>query len=216
MKKIFLSLILVITLNGDIALANQNQEERLYTVVYEHIMSYQEAEIANWISKDIIYFSSQYNVDPLLITALFTQESGFSMTALSPTGAIGIAQLQPETATYLGVNPYNLDQNIEGGIRYFSQQQNTFTSAGAWQLSYAIAAYNAGPGALEKYNGIPPYEETINHVEKIYHIHNRLKEAYLANAGSTRMISSLKSVKEQSVLALEEAPLETLVFFKKQ
>ena len=77
-------------------------------------------------------------------------------------GAIGLAQLMPFTARNLGVNPHDPKQNLEGGARYLSQQYRRF---GDWRL--ALAAYNAGPGAVEQYHGVPPYAETRNYVKAI-------------------------------------------------
>jgi len=82
--------------------------------------------------------------------------------AVSPAGAIGVMQLTPQTAKALGVDPYDPAQNIEGGIRYLRQQYDRF---GSWPL--AVAAYNAGPGAVQKYGGIPQYKETQQHVAKV-------------------------------------------------
>lgn len=89
-------------------------------------------------------------------------------------GAIGIAQLMPETASAIGVNPYNPLENIIGGAAYLRTQLNNFNGYGAYNTTYALAAYNAGPGAISKYNGIPPYDETINYVKNIANIFNRL------------------------------------------
>lgn len=148
-----------------------------YQVIYNHVLKTSPSlghDRADGISRAILAGCSKYQVDPFLATALFTQESGFHMSAISRTGAIGIAQLQPETARSLGVNPYDMSQNIDGGIHYLADQLRTFGGSGAWANSYAIAAYNAGPGAVKKYGGIPPYEETINHVYSVGAILNRL------------------------------------------
>jgi soluble lytic murein transglycosylase-like protein len=93
---------------------------------------------------------------------LIQQESGWNAGAKSHKGAMGLAQLMPDTARMLGVDPYDPTQNIEGGARYLIQQYRTF---GSWRL--ALAAYNAGPGAVRKYGGVPPYAETINYVAVI-------------------------------------------------
>ena len=91
-----------------------------------------------------------------------TPKSRFSPAARSSKGAIGLAQLMPDTARGLGVNPHDPKQNLDGGARYLSQQYRRF---GDWRL--ALAAYNAGPEAVEKYRGIPPYAETQQYVKTI-------------------------------------------------
>jgi soluble lytic murein transglycosylase-like protein len=89
-------------------------------------------------------------------------ESNFRPTARSSKGAIGLAQLMPQTARQLGVNPHDPGQNLDGGARYLAQQYRKF---GDWRL--ALAAYNAGPGAVEQHHGVPPYRETQNYVRTI-------------------------------------------------
>jgi len=97
-----------------------------------------------------------------LFLRLVQQESAWNPRAVSHKGAIGLAQLMPGTAAYLGVDPYNPSENLDGGARYLAEQYRTF---GSWRL--ALAAYNAGPGAVEKHNGIPPFRETQNYVRVI-------------------------------------------------
>lgn len=104
----------------------------------------------------------KHNVPEDLFLRLVRTESGFKPKATSNKGAIGLAQLMPYTARNLGVNPHDPKQNLEGGARYLSQQYRRF---GDWRL--ALAAYNAGPGAVEQYKGVPPYAETRNYVKKI-------------------------------------------------
>lgn len=98
-----------------------------------------------------------------LFLRLVMQESRFKANARSHKGAIGLAQLMPGTAKLLGVDPHDPEQNLEGGARYLKQQYKKF---GSWRL--ALAAYNAGPGAVEKHGGVPPYRETRNYVKKIW------------------------------------------------
>ncbi|KGJ03501.1 Soluble lytic murein transglycosylase [Paracoccus halophilus] len=98
-----------------------------------------------------------------LFLRLVQQESGWNPSARSNKGARGLAQLMPGTAAKLGVDPNDPIQNLEGGARYLRMMYNTF---GNWRL--ALAAYNAGPGAVQKYNGVPPYRETKNYVRIIY------------------------------------------------
>ena len=104
----------------------------------------------------------KYNIPVDLFNRLVQQESGWNPRAKSHAGAIGLAQLMPATARALGVNPRDPRQNLEGGARYLAKQYRKF---GSWRL--ALAAYNAGPEAVSKYNGVPPYKETRNYVRKI-------------------------------------------------
>jgi soluble lytic murein transglycosylase-like protein len=98
-----------------------------------------------------------------LFLRLIQQESGWNANARSHKGALGLAQLMPATARALGVDPYNIAQNLDGGARYLRTQYETF---GTWRL--ALAAYNAGPGAVQKYGGVPPFRETQNYVRIIW------------------------------------------------
>lgn len=104
-----------------------------------------------------------HNVPEELFLKLVQQESGWNPTAVSHKGAIGLAQLMPTTAKALGVNPRNPQENLLGGARYLRRQ---FEKFGSWPL--ALAAYNAGPQAVEDHGGIPPYKETQNYVKRIW------------------------------------------------
>lgn len=104
----------------------------------------------------------RHNVPESLFLRLVQQESGWRADAVSHKGAIGLAQLMPETARLLGVNPHDPRENLEGGARYLAEQYRKF---GSWRL--ALAAYNAGPQAVEKHGGVPPYNETRNYVRVI-------------------------------------------------
>ena len=97
-----------------------------------------------------------------LFLCLVRQESGWNPNAQSRKGALGLAQLMPGTARALGVDPRNPAQNLEGGARYLAAQYRAF---GSWRL--ALAAYNAGPGAVQRHGGVPPYKETRNYVAVI-------------------------------------------------
>lgn len=107
--------------------------------------------------------AQKYQIPEDLFLRLVQQESGWNQNAVSVKGALGLAQLMPDTARGLGVNPHDAVQNLEGGARYLKAQYDKF---GDWRL--ALAAYNAGPGAVERYNGIPPYNETRNYVRVIF------------------------------------------------
>lgn len=104
----------------------------------------------------------RHNIPEDLFLRLVSQESGWNPRAVSPKGALGLAQLMPGTASALGVNPRDPLQNLEGGARYLRTQFETF---GQWDL--ALAAYNAGPGAVETHRGIPPFDETRSYVRAI-------------------------------------------------
>ncbi len=110
----------------------------------------------------IVTAANRNGVDPKLLAALVWQESNFSARAVSPAGAQGLVQLMPATARGLGVDPMNPAQALDGGARYLKQQLNAFG-----RPDLALAAYNAGPSAVRKYGGVPPYRETQDYVARI-------------------------------------------------
>jgi soluble lytic murein transglycosylase-like protein len=107
--------------------------------------------------------AQQYGISPALVDAVMWQESRYNPHAKSSAGAIGLMQLMPGTAQTLGVNPYDPWQNVFGGAAYLRQQLDRFGN----NVPFALAAYNAGPGAVIKHGGIPPYAETRNYVTSI-------------------------------------------------
>jgi soluble lytic murein transglycosylase-like protein len=117
--------------------------------------------------------SRQYELDPLLVRAVVEIESGFEPEAVSTAGAQGLMQIMPETGKELGLStPFNPDSNIEAGVRYLRQMIDEFGS-----IPLALAAYNAGPNAVKRYSGIPPYNETQRYVQKVLSLYVRLKES---------------------------------------
>ena len=104
----------------------------------------------------------RYSVPENIFLRLVDQESRWNISAVSSKGARGLAQLMPDTARLLKVDPDNPSENLEGGARYLAQQYARFRS---WRL--ALAAYNAGPGAVEKYGDVPPFAETQDYVRII-------------------------------------------------
>jgi soluble lytic murein transglycosylase-like protein len=114
---------------------------------------------------DLINGAAQkYGIDPALLKGLIRQESNFNPSAQSPAGAAGLCQLMPGTAASLGcTNPLDPAQAIDAGAKYLSQQLKAFGG----DPRKALAAYNAGPGAVQRYGGVPPYAETQNYVRSV-------------------------------------------------
>jgi soluble lytic murein transglycosylase-like protein len=116
--------------------------------------------------------ATEWHVDKALVKAIVANESAFDPGATSPEGAQGLMQLEPATAAELGVtDPYDPAQNLNGGTRYIRGLLDRFHG----DASRALAAYNAGPGAVEKYGGVPPYAETRAYVENVLESYRRYK-----------------------------------------
>ena len=108
--------------------------------------------------------AERHGISPDLVRAVIQAESGFNRFAVSPKGAMGLMQLMPATARELGVkNPFHPDENIRAGVWYLATLLERFD----FDVVRALAAYNAGPGRVEQYNGVPPYRETQDYVKKI-------------------------------------------------
>lgn len=122
------------------------------------------------IKQLIVKHSMELGLDPALALSIAKAESGFCHEKRSRYGAIGVFQLMPATAKRMGFNPYQLQDNIKGGITYYKKMYNMFGST-----ELALAAYNAGPGNVKKYNGIPPFMETRKFVSSIMSNYNNLK-----------------------------------------
>lgn len=127
-------------------------------------------EIDNLIEE----YSAKNGLDADFVKAVVRQESGFNPNAKSKCGAMGLMQLMPATAKGLGVtNAFDAEQNIYGGTKYLKGLLDRFGN----NKELALAAYNAGPNAVKKYNGIPPYAETQNYVKSIMKSYDKLKGA---------------------------------------
>lgn len=122
------------------------------------------------ITKSLLSCSEKYGVDPRLVVALILAESSFRPNAKSRAGAMGLGQLMPGTASGMGVdNAYDTEQNINACVRLISSHLKKYKD-----LELALAAYNAGAGAVKKYGGVPPYKETQNYVKKVTAIYKQL------------------------------------------
>ncbi|MFO0690480.1 MAG: lytic transglycosylase domain-containing protein [Myxococcota bacterium] len=131
----------------------------------------------------ILQVASQHEVEPGLVKAVIAAESGFRPHAVSRVGAQGLMQLMPATAADLGVErPFGVVENIDGGVRYLRAMLDRFGD-----VARALAAYNAGPGAVERHRGVPPYPETRAYIKRVLEYHRRYQadfERLAARSGS--------------------------------
>lgn len=135
-----------------------------------------------------------YNVDAGLLIAMARQESNFRTDAVSSAGAIGVMQLMPKTAEGLGVtDPYDARQNIMGGAKLISGQLEKYNG----NISLALAAYSAGGGAVKKYDGIPPYKETQNHIPRVLYYYSK---GYKSADGGDIVLPNAEKLAEQVIL----------------
>src|SRR5258708_3871940 len=126
--------------------------------------------------------SQKHRVNPASVKSIIAAESGFSPTAVSPKGAIGLMQLMPATAREYGADPAVPEQNVEAGAHYLSWLMQRYAHKRD-QLPRAIAAYNAGPGALARYHGVPPYRETRKYVSRGFRFFKKYQNDELRGLG---------------------------------
>lgn len=158
-----------------------------------------------YLQRLIDHYGEYYQIDPILIRCIIEQESAYDPLALSPAGAMGLMQLMPDTAWLLGVDdPFDPEQNIEGGVRYFSQQMDRFGS-----IELALAAYNAGPGAVDTWGGVPPYPETVNYV-------NSIMGRYLAESTPGVDPAIEQAVEEAEAADASSAPAEPVLYLPQE
>jgi soluble lytic murein transglycosylase-like protein len=161
------------SMNSMPALAAQlesfGEDEQRYAAVAKTINKNLSDAEATVIARAILTYCKQTNwrVDPRLVMAMVKCESGFKPRAVSPVGALGLAQLMPATARSFGIkDAFDPVQNLYGCVRYLDREVYRWRNREDW-LDLVIASYNAGPGAVQKYNGVPPYKETRNHVKVV-------------------------------------------------
>lgn len=172
------------------ALQNNESANSSKYILSPHARSFKYTTVQKDIENLISKHAHINDLDPSLVRAVVQAESNFNPLAVSPVGAEGLMQLMPSTAKTLGVeNSFDPEQNIAGGTAYLRNMINKFGS-----VPEALAAYNAGPGAVEKYGGVPPYRETQNYVNKVM--------SYAKN-NNVRQMENLQKYKQVS---LPEAP----------
>ena len=163
-----------------------------------------QASDINTIKATIVKHALEMGVDPAIALSIARTESGFRHEARSKYGAVGVFQLMPSTAKRMGLNPYSLNDNIKGGIMYYKSMYKMFGS-----MELALAAYNAGPGNVQKYKAIPPYAETRRFVSKImtdYHNYKANPSLMMVKVPTMDAVSVSPEVKNVEVV--EEAPIE--------
>jgi len=138
---------------------------------YMKVVKYYNSRLTNaqalQIARFVLYYSVEFKLDPRLVMAVIVVESRFKPRAVSPKGAMGLGQLMPGTARMMGVkNPYDTKQNIYGTTRYLRQQYDRWSTSDQ-VLDLMLASYNAGPEAVKRHKGVPPYKETKKYVRDV-------------------------------------------------
>jgi len=129
------------------------------------------------LSEVIAAAARKHQVSPAFVKSIIAAESGFSQAAVSPKGAVGLMQLMPETAREFGADPAVPEQNIDAGTNYLSWLSRRYAGKRD-ALKRVIAAYNAGPGAVEHYRGVPPFRETQTYVMRVLRFYKKYEPAY--------------------------------------
>ena len=144
------------------------------------------ARRAAGFERPIVELAIRHNVSASLVKAVITEESCFDPAARSPVGAIGLMQLMPATAAWLGVeDPTDPLQNLDGGIRYLARLQKQYPTN-----ALALAAYNSGPGSVQRYGGVPPFPETVRYIKRVEANYRRYVTATrLANAATLALLA---------------------------
>ncbi len=164
--------------------------------------AYQKASMAQ-IKEHIVQCATEMGVEPEIALSIAKLESGFCQEKRSRMGAVGVFQILPSTARRVGYNPYHYKDNIRGGIAYYKQLKRIFKSD-----ALALAAYNAGPGTVKRYGGIPPYAETKRYVRVVLQHYNEYKK----NPDPT-VSKVLAASKENKQVLAEKEHREMLTLF---
>jgi soluble lytic murein transglycosylase-like protein len=172
--RLLVALIAIFAAAGGVASA-AGDDELQYATLLRTINPHLQVHQSLTYARSLVADAERSNLDPRLIVALVTVESHWRPNAISPVGARGLGQLMPGTAAILGVNAWDPTQNIRGAATYLRAMMDHFAGRGGNTLPFAIGAYNAGPKAVDRYHGIPPYTETQNYVRKVLAMWRRIK-----------------------------------------
>lgn len=173
----------------------------------EEYIAQENPRDAAYIASAIYDTSSRYGMDPLVMASIFYVESRYHNDAVSPAGALGIAQLMPDTASELGVDPYDIYQNIEGGTRYFKELLDSQNPYDPYRYNLALSSYNAGPGNVNGYSPTYTYDyiqmvtdaynDIVQHVTTSSPVSNSSSE-YTSSSSSGVWTYHKKNKKERS------------------
>ncbi|MCR5260295.1 MAG: lytic transglycosylase domain-containing protein [Candidatus Gastranaerophilales bacterium] len=152
---------------------------------------------ANEIKAYIIQCAAEMGVEPEIVLGIAKQESGFCQNKRSAMGAVGVFQIMPSTARKIGFNPYHYKDNIRGGISYYKQLKKMFKTD-----ELALAAYNAGPGNVKRYGGVPPFAETKKFIRIVMGHYNTYKTS--PDETVEKLIAASKENKEANKQTLAE------------
>ncbi|CAN2325943.1 MULTISPECIES: lytic transglycosylase domain-containing protein [Fusobacterium] len=188
MKKNILLLLLLLFSSKPI-FSKENFVNKVKEYVISNVDNY---ELATELYGYIKYYAKEYGVEEELVVSVIKVESNYDVVAVSPVGAIGLMQLMPKTAEYLGVEAEYIPENIKGGVKYLKE----CLSKNGEDIALALAAYNAGLGAVKKYSSIPPYRETQKYIEKVLKEYNKLKKE--------KYVHNIVEFKEDSKIAFED------------
>lgn len=153
-------------------------------------MFFAQVQAANvdTVKAAIVKHSIEMGVDPAITLSIAKAESGYKHEVRSAHGAVGVFQLMPSTARRMGLNPYSLDDNIKGGVMYYKSMYQMFG-----KMELAVAAYNAGPAVVKRYNAVPPYRETKRFVSNI------MSDYYYLKAHTDPAVIAYKNAQKKSV-----------------
>ena len=207
--------------NGDVSFTDTRPAKNSSKVVVKYFYNRSKGNIG---SPGSYIFSNSYdhiisaaahrnNLDPMLVKSVIKVESDFSRFTISSKGAQGLMQLMPDTARALGVqNAFDAEENIHAGARYLRRMLNRFDG----NTRLALAAYNAGPTAVQNYGGVPPYKETINYIRKIMKAYSKLTghNYPIASHASSVIVKQKKekpvytTVSSEGVMVFSDKPIE--------